>query len=303
MIKLPSGLEIKNLIDDLRIFSWEACETLLYYSQILKESNNKSNIIKNDNYEDPVTYADLKVNEIIISRINNRYKEINWEILSEENVKNNHNKRRINKDFVWILDPLDGTKDFLQGTGNYAMHLGLNYKNKPCLGIVLIPSKDELWITNDKDVWCENREGNIKKTNLSKKFDLEDMIIVTSKNHRNQTLKNLIQRLNFKEVIVMGSIGCKIASILRGESDIYICLSLPGASAPKDWDFAAPAATLRAAGGSITNLYNQELTFGNSNFEQGGIIIASSNKANHKKICSEIKEIISKYDLYPLNLN
>ena len=80
MIKLPSGIEIKNLIDNLRIFSWEACETLLYYSQILKESNNKSNIIKNNNYEDPVTSADLKVNEVIINRINDKYKEIDWEI-------------------------------------------------------------------------------------------------------------------------------------------------------------------------------------------------------------------------------
>ena len=65
MIKLPSGLEIKSLIDDLRILSWEAADVLLYYSKILKESNYKSNILKNDNVEDPVTIADLKVNELI----------------------------------------------------------------------------------------------------------------------------------------------------------------------------------------------------------------------------------------------
>ena len=87
MIKLPSGVEIENLIDDLRIFSWEAAEILLYYSQILKDSNNKSNILQNDNIEDPVTLADLKVNELIIQRIREKYKDIEWEILSEENVK------------------------------------------------------------------------------------------------------------------------------------------------------------------------------------------------------------------------
>ena len=70
MIKLPSDVEINNLIDDLRILSWEAADKLLYYAQILKDSNNKSNILKNDNKEDPVTLADLKVNEIIIQRIN-----------------------------------------------------------------------------------------------------------------------------------------------------------------------------------------------------------------------------------------
>ena len=68
MIKLPSGVDINNLINDLRIFSWEASEILLYYSQILKDSKNKSNILKNDNEEDPVTLADLKVNEIIIKK-------------------------------------------------------------------------------------------------------------------------------------------------------------------------------------------------------------------------------------------
>ena len=162
MIKLPSGLEIKNLIDDLRIFSWEACETLLYYSQILRESNNKSNIIKNDNYDDPVTSADLKVNEVIINRINDKYKEIDWEILSEENVKISSENFDINNDWVWVLDPLDGTKDFIQGTCNFAMHLALNYKKKPYIGVVLIPEKNELWISNGEKVWCEGKNGFIK---------------------------------------------------------------------------------------------------------------------------------------------
>ena len=98
----------------------------------------------------------------------------------------------------------------------------------------------------------------------------------------------------------MGSIGCKIASIVKGESDIYICLSLPGKSSPKDWDFAAPEAILKGAGGAITNLNNENLTYGKSNFEQGGIIIASNNYLKHEKICLEIKQIIEKYDLYPL---
>ena len=69
MIKLPSGVEINSLIDNLRIFSWEASEILLYFSQIIKDSNYKGNILKNDNTEDPVTLADLKVNELIIQKI------------------------------------------------------------------------------------------------------------------------------------------------------------------------------------------------------------------------------------------
>ena len=136
MVKIPFNLDIHNLIDDLRNFSWEASEILLYYSKMLKNEENKEKIIKSKVGADPVTSADLKVNELIIKSINQKYKKINWGILSEENVKLNTSFSENNFDWKWILDPLDGTKDFIQGTGNYAMHLALNYKNKPHLGIV-----------------------------------------------------------------------------------------------------------------------------------------------------------------------
>ncbi|KGF91943.1 MULTISPECIES: 3'(2'),5'-bisphosphate nucleotidase CysQ [Prochlorococcus] len=300
MIKLPSGVEIKDLIDDLKLFSWEASEILLYYSQILKDSSNKSNIIKNNNIEDPVTLADLNVNKLIIQRINEKYKDIGWKILSEENVKMESGYCDLNSDWVWVLDPLDGTKDFIQGTENYAMHLALNYKQSPYLGVVLIPERDELWIADGEKVWCENRGSQkvISCNSISK--DLKEMVIVTSKNHRNLNLNKLIKKVGFKEVKIMGSIGCKIASIIRGESDIYICLSLPDRSSPKDWDFSAPEAILKAAGGAITNLENKSLSYGKKDFAQEGIIIASNNKLTHKKVCFEIRQIIKRYDLYPL---
>ena len=87
MIKLPSGVEINYLIDDLRIIGWEASEILLSYSKILKDSNYKSNILENGNLENPVTTADLRVNEAIIRRIKEKYKDTQWKILSEENFK------------------------------------------------------------------------------------------------------------------------------------------------------------------------------------------------------------------------
>ncbi len=301
MIKLPFGVDIKNLIDDLRILSWEACEILLYYAQKLKDSNYKLNILKNDNSEDPVTLADLRVNEMIIKRINEKYKDINWEILSEENVKSETHNHDRNKDWIWVLDPLDGTKDFIQGTTNYAMHLALNFKRKPYIGIVLIPEKDELWIAFGNKIWCEKRNGSKMKLDLSKKNkSIHEMVLVTSKNHRNETLKKLIHKIQFHKVIIMGSIGCKITSIVKGESDIYICLSLPGKSSPKDWDFAAPEAILKASGGAITDLDNQDLIYGKSNFSQGGIIVASNNVKTHEQICLQIKEIIEKYEIIPL---
>jgi 3'(2'), 5'-bisphosphate nucleotidase len=126
------------------------------------------------------------------------------------------------------------------------------------------------------------------------------MTLVTSKNHGNEILRNLIHKINFCKVEIMGSIGCKIASIVRGDSDIYICLSLPGKSSPKDWDFAAPESILKAAGGAITSLDNEELSYGKNGFEQGGIIIATNNKNTHGRICLEIKKIIQENNIYPL---
>ena len=299
MIKLPIGVDVNNLIDDLINFSWEAADILLTYSDIIKDPNQKFNILKNKNISDPVTLADLEVNDLIIKRINQKYQNVNWEILSEENFKIKNNSCNENVDWLWILDPLDGTKDFIQGTGNFAMHLALNYKQKPFIGVVLIPKKNELWIAHGEKLWCETRNGNIKKKNISQTNILQEMTVVTSKNHRNEKLKDLIDKVNFKETIVMGSIGCKVASIIRGESDIYIALSLPGKSAPKDWDFAAPEAVLKAAGGAITNIDNKGLVYGKNSLAHHGVIIASNSKQNHKRVCSQIKEIIQKYGLYP----
>ena len=299
MVTIPFNLDIHNLIDDLRNFSWNASEILLYYSKILKEGENKKKIIKIKGGEDPVTSADLKVNEFIIRSINEKYKKINWSILSEENVKLNSDIPKNNFDWEWVLDPLDGTKDFIQGTSNYAMHLALNYKNKPHLGIVLIPEKNELWISDGENLRCERRDGSLYKLLKPKNKTINEMTIVCSKNHRNKTLEKLIEKSNFKKVNFMGSVGCKIASIIRGDSDIYICLSLPGKSSPKDWDFAAPDAILSAYGGAITNLNNEKLIYSQKNFEQQGIIIATNDKENHGKICKEVKEIIKNYNLSP----
>ena len=299
MIKLPLGVDIYNLIDDIRIISWKAADILLYYSRMLENSDDKINILQNNNEKDPVTLADLKVNEIIIKLINSKYKNICWDILSEENVKISSKLFESKNDWIWVLDPLDGTKDFIQQTGNYAMHLALNFKKKPYIGFVLIPDKNQLWIADGKKTWCEKRDGSKYQPILLKNNNLQEMTLVTSKNHGNETLKKLIEKINFCKVEIMGSIGCKIASIVRGDSDIYICLSLPGKSAPKDWDFAAPESILKAAGGAITNLDNEELSYGKRNFEQRGIIVATNNKNTHGSICLEIKKIIEENGIYP----
>ena len=298
MIKLISNLKTENLINSLKEFSWEAALIMVHYSQEIKNINNDSKLVKFKKNKEPVTIADLEVNKLIISRIKEKYPDIMWGFLSEENFKED-SYDNLEYEWLWVFDPLDGTKDFIQGTGNYAMHLALNYRNKPFIGVVLIPSRDELWISNGETLSCENKSGKNKKITLSTNKNLREMTLVTSQNHKDRYLQKLLSKIPCKKVISMGSIGCKISSILRGESDLYISLSDPQKGSPKDWDYAAPDAILRAAGGVITNLDNEEIVYNKKNLDHSGLIIASNNRTNHKFICKELKALIEKDNLIP----
>jgi len=296
MFNLPNVLDINKLIDDLKVVSWKASDILLNYSQNLDDTLKESKFISTKDNNEPVTLADLEVNNLIIDFFKKKYSNILWDILSEE-LHKTFSENKLYQDFIWVLDPLDGTKDFIQGTGHFAMHLALNYKNKPIMGIVLIPEKNELWISSLEKVWCEKRNGSQISANLSVKKNLKEMTLVTSKNHSNNSLNKLIEKIGFKKIIRMGSVGCKIASIVRGEADIYISLSLKGQSAPKDWDFAAPEIILKKAGGAITDNFNRELTYNKKGYRQEGLIIASNNKINHPIICQQLMEIIGENNI------
>ena len=299
MYILPDGIDLNNLIENIKVFSWRSADILQNYSEKMRNLNFREKALNVIDNNDPVTEADLEVNDQIVNNIKEKYPNIEWQFLTEENVKRGSNSLNSYSDWLWILDPLDGTKDFIQGTGNYAMHLALTYKQKSDIGFVLIPERDELWIANGQNICCERRDRSLLEPNLSSKQNLHEMVLVTSKNHKNKILSRLIEKINFKDVKEMGSVGCKISSILRGESDIYISLSIPGQSSPKDWDFAAPEAILKAAGGAVTNLNNEQLTYGELNYEKGGIIVASNDRKNHRNICLKLKKIIEENNIYP----
>ena len=77
------------------------------------------------------------------------------------------------------------------------MHLSLNFKQKPYIGFVLIPDKNQLWIADGKKTWCEKRDGSKYEPILLRNRNLHEMTLVTSKNHGNEILKKLIQKINF----------------------------------------------------------------------------------------------------------
>ena len=285
---LPGDVELTTLLKELRNLSWASADVLIAYARGEEPPYGFSKCLTvEEGGEGPVSAADMAVNDLLLSGLKTKFADSNWDILSEETSKDKfsqpiHNK----KDWCWILDPLDGTKDFLQGSENYAVHLALVNKGKPIIGIVLIPERDELWFgIIGSGAWCENRDGMKKHFWFSERKEISDLILVSSKNHQDSKLKNLLLRMNFAEIKKIGSVGCKVASILRGESDVYISLS--GKSSPKDWDMAAPHAIIEAAGGCFTHADGKYLVYQNTNYLQSGCLIASHGKS-HKEICQVV---------------
>ena len=290
MICLPDNLNSEELLNNIRELCWDAAKIFRSYNQKIKNSK-KLNI---KNFETgPVTSADIEINELIKNIIRNKYPVQKWEFLSEED--KNYNRNTINNSkWVWIIDPLDGTKDFIKETGEYAMHLALTYEKEIILGIVLIPQKNQLWISlKDEGTWFEN-ENSIKEYPINKKNKkLKELKILTSKSHVHQKFNSLLEKINPKQIQGMGSVGYKISSILRGDGDLYISYALPGGTSPQDWDIAAPLGLIKEAGGYFTDINGADLKFlKEGNFDQGGILIASMN-SNHLEICETISKLIN----------
>ena len=102
-MNLPEGLDIDYLIDDLRRLGWEAADVMLLYSNQLRNEKAKKDLIKTKDNNEPVTLADLEVNDLIINHIREKYQKVKWHLLSEENGMIKFNKEQININWLWIL--------------------------------------------------------------------------------------------------------------------------------------------------------------------------------------------------------
>ena len=278
---LPAGVSKEVLLTELRRLSWGAADILRAYARGEQPPHGFQKALSVDNGgEGPVSAADLAVNQWLLEGLSGAFPDAGWTLLSEETAKEQLTEGEpLPAEWLWILDPLDGTKDFLQGTGEYAVHLALVRGNRPVLGVVLLPEADELWIGLVGDgAWCEDREGTRSPVRFSQREELSDLLLVASRSHRDDRLEKLIGELQLGGSKAVGSVGCKVATILRGETDLYISLS--GRSAPKDWDMAAPEAVLLAAGGRFTHADLGELTYNTGDVRQAGCLIASHGKAH-----------------------
>ncbi len=291
---LPDGVYLNEFLATLRNLSWNAADILKAYARGTQPPFGFPKSLKIDNSaKGPVSSADLAVNSWLLDGLSSKFREVNWVLISEESVTKRPNKRNDElSDWAWLIDPLDGTKDFLQGTGDYAMHMGLLYKGVPVFGIVLIPEADELWIGGKGlGAWCEGSNGVRKNFAFGNRQELSELILISSRNHRDNKLEKLFDGIELGDKKIKGSVGCKIVSILKGEADFYVSIS--GETSPKDWDMAAPEAILISAGGCFTHENGERLLYNSDDFSQKGCLVASSGKT-HKAICKLIQERLLK---------
>ena len=287
---LPAGISLDTLLSELRRLAWGAADILRAYSRGLQPPFGFPPVLAvEEGGEGPVSAADLAVNQWLLQGLAAAYPDAPWTVLSEETAKQQLRPGEpLAAEWLWILDPLDGTRDFLQGTGEYAVHLALVRQGQPVLGVVLLPELEELWFGllgeggEPAGAWREDRLGSRTPPQLSERRRCEEMVLVASRNHRDPRLEQLLEAIGTASSRAMGSVGGKVATILRGEADLYVSLS--GRTAPKDWDMAAPEAVLRAAGGAFSHADGRALAYNTGDVNQAGCLIASHG-AVHGEVC------------------
>ncbi|MCS5692917.1 3'(2'),5'-bisphosphate nucleotidase CysQ [Cyanobium sp. FGCU-6] len=297
---LPAGVDRDVLLAELRRLAWGAADILRAYARGEEPPHGfPAALSVDDGGEGPVSAADLAVNRWLLDGLGQAFPAADWTLLSEESAKEQLTAGEpLAADWLWILDPLDGTRDFLQGTGEYAVHLALVHRGGPVLGVVLLPELEELWFGwlgagREGEAWRENRGGERFAPALSGRRALDALVLVASRSHRDERLEQLLAALQLGRTTAMGSVGGKVASILRGESDLYISLS--GRSAPKDWDMAAPEAVLRAAGGAFSHADGRRLIYNSGDVRQAGCLIASHGPA-HAELCARAAAAMATID-------
>lgn len=227
-----------------------------------------------DKAEGPVTVADEAVNQYILDGIQAMCGD-RCGYLTEETYQ--PGDRELPQDWVWIIDPLDGTRDFIDKTGEYAIHIALTYQHRPVLAVVAVPESDKLYAAIAGSGCVRVTAAGVRETvRVARGRNLTDLIVVASRNHRSEKLVQLLSRLPCQQQQEVGSIGCKIAAIVDRQADVYVSLS--GNSAPKDWDFAAPELILTEAGGKFTHPDGTPLKYNQGEISQWGCAIASNGE-------------------------
>ncbi len=252
-------INIKNIVNSL-------IDTFIEAGKI---SINLRNVgltkeIKPDNT--PVSNGDLEVNKIITSKL----KELTPEILivSEETSENKSTKNL--KDF-WLVDPIDGTYDYINNLEEFTINAGLILNRKPVAGLIYAPSKKRMFYSYGDNEAFELSNGKTVKLNGSKNFDNNQIKFVSYSNKLKPEIDQIHKKLNVKEFTKMKS-SLKFCVIAAGEYDGYV--AEPRAY---EWDIAAGHAILKHSGGSVTDFFDNEILYGKKDFKNPSLILKSKN--------------------------
>lgn len=226
--------------------------------------------LKSDNSE--VTNADISSEKIIRNHLINNFPE--YSILSEETTDS---LDRLNNDYCFIVDPLDGTKDFVNKTDNFAINIALAYKNEIVLGVISVPCKKLIYYAIKGQGAYKIDNDNIEKIHVSKNVD--KLTMVTSKFFS----KGNSKYENNKLINKMVSIGSSYKACLIAEGQADICIKEDPYT--KEWDTAPSEIILKEAGGIMTNLFGEFIKYNKKDvYNHDGFIIANSNEVlNHFK--------------------
>ena len=251
-----------NLLKSIIETSYLAGEKIL---EIYNDNNYKSSIeIKKD--ASPLTIADKTSNNVII----NSLKKINNEIpiLSEEGEKIDFSTRKIWNRF-WLIDPLDGTKEFINRNGEFTVNIALIENNTPVMGVVYAPVKNKLWygLKNHGSFIINKNQEPIK---ISKEEPSGKIVkIVSSRSHaNNKKLKKYLKQFEKFEIVSMGS-SIKMCLVADGSAHYY-----PRFGPTMEWDTGAAHAVVKYADGNIYNIdTNKELTYNKESLLNPGFIV------------------------------
>ena len=208
--------------------------------------------------DSPLTLADTKAQEFIDAAL--RAIDPNILIVGEENSKPDVK----NKNIFWLVDPVDGTKEFVEGSGQYTVNVALIENNKPVLGIVYAPVTGMLYASHGEGTaikWSEDsdKERNIRVREPSGK----GLIIVSSKSHgKGDKLEAFLENYKIQKREQRGS-SLKMCLIAEGKADMY-----PRFGPTCEWDTAAAHAILNDAGGCITDFNGNALPYGTGENEK-----------------------------------
>ncbi len=252
---------IENMIPELIGISKEAGKAILK----VYNSDDFGTEIKSDN--SPLTKADKASNAIIEKRLKEHFPDI--PILSEEGKEIPFEERK-NWYMFWLVDPLDGTKEFIKRNGEFTVNIALIKNRKPVAGVIYVPVTNEFYFGDvENGSYKIDSNGKKKKIEVRGKSADDELIVVQSRSHAGEEENNFYSNYKVKERISRGS-SLKICMVAEGKADIYF-----RGGPTWEWDTAAGHAILLSAGGYFVNKDRTELVYNKEVIKNFGFIASS----------------------------